>query len=367
LRGTPGSACPQQTEPNVTELPSCALISARAAQKKLRWRRRWWCGEEGARRPGPEGQGLRHVLWQILRNVLRRVLYVLVLHVSPKGRRVGGACVWVAARRSIPFIAFAASFTCPPELEPFTCRPPLPLGLPHLQRASNVQRARGDEETVDEETLGGVGVGGSWGRPWVWIFGEESGDGGGGGSGKGKRRGRHACADVLGVGIVRGRARVRVAARRRIPFLAPGFRRLKMARALMNTFTLPSSAAPGFRRLEMARATTSTFNKSYGGRVGGDGGGGGGGGGGGDGCGLFWGKVFPSGKTLRVRGKAGGGPCPFFEATPPGAAPGPPLKTGARNRHFRGCNNTNRKIKYAKFYFLRSSPIELKLCEPQGR
>ena len=30
---------------------------------------------------------------------------------------------------------------------------------------------------------------------------------------------------------------------------------------------------------------------------------------------------------------------PFFEATPPGAAPGPPVLTGARVRHFRGCNN----------------------------
>ena len=33
----------------------------------------------------------------------------------------------------------AASFTC----LPFTCRPPLPLGLPYQQRASNVQRAPG--------------------------------------------------------------------------------------------------------------------------------------------------------------------------------------------------------------------------------
>ena len=58
LRGTPGSACPQP-EPNATELPSCAHISARAAQ---RWRRRlWWRGEEGARRPGSEGPVLRHV------------------------------------------------------------------------------------------------------------------------------------------------------------------------------------------------------------------------------------------------------------------------------------------------------------------
>jgi len=31
-------------------------------------------------------------------------------------------------------------------------------------------------------------------------------------------------------------------------------------------------------------------------------------------------------------------PFPFFEATPPGAALGPPVKTGARVRRFRGCN-----------------------------
>ena len=28
---------------------------------------------------------------------------------------------------------------------------------------------------------------------------------------------------------------------------------------------------------------------------------------------------------------------PFFEATSPGAAPGPPVKARARVRHFRGC------------------------------
>ena len=47
-----------------------------------------WRGEEGARRPGPEGQFLhhvlRHALRNALRNVLRRVLDVLVLHVLPK-------------------------------------------------------------------------------------------------------------------------------------------------------------------------------------------------------------------------------------------------------------------------------------------
>ena len=50
LRGTPGSACPQP-EPNATELPSYAPISARAAQRRRR--RRWWRGEEGVRRPAP--------------------------------------------------------------------------------------------------------------------------------------------------------------------------------------------------------------------------------------------------------------------------------------------------------------------------
>jgi len=38
-----------------------------------------------------------------------------------------------------------------------------------------------------------------------------------------------------------------------------GFRRSKMTRATMNTFTLPSFAAPGFRRMKMTRATTSTM------------------------------------------------------------------------------------------------------------
>ena len=46
---------------------------------------------QGARRPGSEGRVLRRVLWHVLRNALRRVLHVLVLHVSPKGRRRGGS------------------------------------------------------------------------------------------------------------------------------------------------------------------------------------------------------------------------------------------------------------------------------------
>jgi len=36
LRGTPGSVCPQ-AEPNATELPSCACISARAARRLGGW------------------------------------------------------------------------------------------------------------------------------------------------------------------------------------------------------------------------------------------------------------------------------------------------------------------------------------------
>ena len=54
-------------------------------------------GEEGARRPGPEGQVLRrimrHVLRQVLRHVLRRVLHVLVIYVLLKGKRGDGTRV----------------------------------------------------------------------------------------------------------------------------------------------------------------------------------------------------------------------------------------------------------------------------------
>ena len=37
-------------------------------------------------------------------------------------------------------------------------------------------------------------------------------------------------------------------------------------------------------------------------------------------------------------------PCPFFEATPQGAAPGPLVKTGACVRRFRGFNNLELKL-----------------------
>ena len=49
------------------------------------------------RRPGPEGQVLRHVLWHVLRSalrhVLRRVLHLSVLHVLPKGSAGDGMLV----------------------------------------------------------------------------------------------------------------------------------------------------------------------------------------------------------------------------------------------------------------------------------
>ena len=96
LRGIPGSACPQP-EPNATELPSCARVSARAAQRR---RRRRWRGGDGARRPGLEGQVLCHVLWHVLRQVLRRVLHVLVLYVSSKGGREEGRGGWRPGRRA---------------------------------------------------------------------------------------------------------------------------------------------------------------------------------------------------------------------------------------------------------------------------
>ena len=75
-------------------------------------------GEEGARRPGPEGQVLWRVLWHVLRNVLRSalrcVLFVLVLHVSPKGKHGGPhACVGCGSLRVGLKAALAADRTSP--------------------------------------------------------------------------------------------------------------------------------------------------------------------------------------------------------------------------------------------------------------
>ena len=173
-------------------------------------RRGWWRGEEGARRPGPEAQVLRHVLWHVLHSTLRRVLHVLVLHVSPRAGVVGGGEVASGSRRSTPFF-------CPLKGCVRRVLYVLALHVPTATvtgpaaptRASNAQRARDDKETVVD--------------------------------------------------------RVRVAAQQHFFF---GFRRskmtrattntFKMTRATINTFTLPSFAAPEFRRMKMTRATTST-------------------------------------------------------------------------------------------------------------
>ena len=48
---------------------------------------------------------MRHVLWHVLRNALRCVLHVLVLHVSPKGGRGGGGLASESPR--------AAALFCP--------------------------------------------------------------------------------------------------------------------------------------------------------------------------------------------------------------------------------------------------------------
>ena len=104
----------------------------------------------------------RITLFFCLKGCVRRVLYVLVLHVST---------------------ATATGPAAP-------------------TRASNVQRVRDDEETVDEETLGRAGGG----------------------------------------QLEKERA--------------------TMTRSTMNTFTLPSFAAPGFRRMKMTRATSNIFNNN---------------------------------------------------------------------------------------------------------
>ena len=95
-----GSACPQP-EPNATELPSCASISA---SRELLTDDGGGGGGGVARRaraaPAPKAMscapscGTSNVLHHILRHVLRRVLDVVILLVSPKGKCGGRhACV----------------------------------------------------------------------------------------------------------------------------------------------------------------------------------------------------------------------------------------------------------------------------------
>ena len=107
-------------------MPLCCLVAPLSQREPLKvgggsgggeWR-----GEEGARRPGPEGQFLhrvlRHALRNALRNVLRRVLDVLVLHVSPKGSVGAGTTMSTfklpsfAAPSTSSATSCANSFTC---------------------------------------------------------------------------------------------------------------------------------------------------------------------------------------------------------------------------------------------------------------
>jgi len=90
---------------------------------------KWWRGEEGVRRLGPEGQVLYHALWYVLRHVLRRVLrrvlHVLVFHVLPKSSVVTSAltCSWARATMST-----------------FTPRPPRRLARAPPRPASRFQQ-----------------------------------------------------------------------------------------------------------------------------------------------------------------------------------------------------------------------------------
>jgi len=92
LRGTPESAW-SQPEPNATELPSCASISASRELRKDSGAGGGGGGVAGRARTTRALEG-KVLLCHILRHVLRRVLHVLVIYVSPKGKRGGRhACV----------------------------------------------------------------------------------------------------------------------------------------------------------------------------------------------------------------------------------------------------------------------------------
>ena len=120
------------------------LSESRAAQRRRR--RWWWRGEESARRPGLDGQILRHVMWRTLRNalrhVLRSVLYVPVLHMSPKGSGGWQVCDgrgfrrWKMTRSTISTLKppSSAAFTCPS----FMCRSKTDLAPPTPKRAKDL-------------------------------------------------------------------------------------------------------------------------------------------------------------------------------------------------------------------------------------
>ena len=81
LRGIPASAS-LQPEPNATELPSCAPISASRELRKD--------GGGGGGGVARRARSARAPMRTVLRYVLRRVLRMLVLFVSPKGSVGGG-------------------------------------------------------------------------------------------------------------------------------------------------------------------------------------------------------------------------------------------------------------------------------------
>jgi len=143
----------------------------------------------------------------------------------PLRHRSGGQCLWVmvvnvfmarvrvAACRSIPLLLSERLRS--PRL--FHARPS------HVDRHCNwaCRTNKGLRTFKERATMKKLLMK----KPWVaWGWGAV---------GAGRRLWRYACVDVLGVDLVRGRARVRVAVRRSIPFLAPGSHRLKM------TFTCP--------------------------------------------------------------------------------------------------------------------------------
>jgi len=72
-----------------------------------------------SRRPGPESQVLRRIPRRVFRNALRRFLHVLVLYVSPKGRRWGqNTCVARGFRRWKMAIGKIKAFTLPSSAAP---------------------------------------------------------------------------------------------------------------------------------------------------------------------------------------------------------------------------------------------------------
>ena len=151
MRDTPGSACPQP-EPNATELPSCAPISARAAQ------RRRWRGGEGARRPGPEDQVLRHVLWNALR-IVCAASFTCPSFMYHRRAGVGGG-------GSRPGRRAPQHTSCPLEgcisriLYMLALHEPTATVTGPAAPTKGFKRSksawRDDEETVDEEALGGA-------------------------------------------------------------------------------------------------------------------------------------------------------------------------------------------------------------------